>query len=128
MWNIVKTVKKGDYLYGVCYEHPKRNKYGYVLMHRLVMENVLNRLLTEEEVVHHMNGDGHDNRPENLEVMLMNDHSRHHAKKGRKFILCVCPNCGKNFYKEVRQIKSEFPKCSRKCNGEYSRKIQLGRI
>ena len=57
MWNIEKIVKKGDYLYAVVKEHPKATKHGYVLLHRVVMENHLNRLLNEDEVVHHRNKD-----------------------------------------------------------------------
>jgi len=52
---------------------------SYILEHRYVMEQVLGRYLeTDNEVVHHKNGDITDNRPENLEVMTMGEHSRYH--------------------------------------------------
>ena len=68
MWEIKKLIKKGDYLYCTVLEHPKATKHGYVLHHRIIMENYLGRLLSSEEVVHHINGDKLDNRIENLEL------------------------------------------------------------
>ena len=41
----------------------------------------------------------------------------------------VKPNIEYQLSKEKRQIKKgSIPKCSRKCNGEYVRKMQLGRL
>jgi hypothetical protein len=54
------------------------------LRHRLIMEQVLGRLLNSEEVVHHINGDDSDNRPVNLMVFPnTGSHSRYHAEKRR---------------------------------------------
>lgn len=53
MWKIEKIVKKGDYNYAVVKNHPHATKYGYVLHHRIVMENFLGRLLSPQEIVHH---------------------------------------------------------------------------
>ncbi len=36
-------------------------------------------LTDRSDEVHHRNGDGLDNRPENLEVMSCGEHRRHHA-------------------------------------------------
>lgn len=47
-------------------------------MHRVVMEESLGRKLLPGEIVHHINGDKHDNRPENLEVMSQSEHIKLH--------------------------------------------------
>jgi len=58
--------------------HPNRDKRGYILEHRLVMEHHLGRYLEDGEFIHHKNGIKTDNRLENLELMSS---SNKHAKK-----------------------------------------------
>lgn len=120
---IIKVVKKGDYDYALVKDHPNATSNGYVLYHRVVMENYLGRLLYSDEVVHHKDGNKHNNTIDNLEVLSNKEHSALHAKRGRAYVELVCKNCGKVFYREKRQIKKGRDAfCSRHCNGDYQRK------
>ena len=123
MFEIEKVVSKGDYLYAVCRTHPNRTKNNYVLLHRVVVENFLGRVLDRSEVVHHKNHDKKDNRLENLEVMSVSQHRKEHAKDApRKYLELVCPQCLCEFTRAANQIsvrKNVF--CSRSCTAKYTR-------
>lgn len=68
------------YIMRYCPNHPNRNEDNYVLEHRLVMEGLMNKILKEEEIVHHINEIKDDNRPENLLLTNRKEHINMHRK------------------------------------------------
>lgn len=129
-WKIEKIVSKGDYNYAIVREHPRANERGYVLHHRIVMENHLGRLLNRNEIVHHKNHDRKDNRIENLEVMDAKQHNTlHGSETPRKMCELICPWCKGTFIRWKNQTflqkGSGYTCCSRSCSGKLARYIQL---
>lgn len=130
MWNVEKIVSKGNYNYAKVPEHPSCTINGYVLEHRIVMENYLGRLLDENEVVHHLNDNKKHNNIENLELCLKGVHESYHGiKHGHKMAKLKCPECQKIFVRPKRQTflqkSSEYSCCNPSCRGKFNRYIQL---
>ena len=61
--------------------HPFCNAEGFVMEHRLVMEEHIGRHLNADEVVHHINHKRDDNRIENLLLMTFKEHAGLHMKE-----------------------------------------------
>lgn len=125
-WN--RTSTSAGYVVVHCPDHPHAWKgTGYVLAHRIVLEQKLGRLLQPHEVVHHKNGDKHDNSVENLELTTASEHTRHHRPNPNKAatVTLTCPQCDRRFKRRrgstnlvpSRPNKRTF--CSRRCNGLF---------
>lgn len=48
MWEIENIASKGDYNYALVKNHPNATAKGYVLHHRIIVENSLGRLLNSK--------------------------------------------------------------------------------
>lgn len=72
------------YLRSFSPEHPLSHRDGYVLEHRRVLFDAGVEIPSGWHV-HHRNGDKHDNRLENLQVLSPSRHSQHHAAKAETF-------------------------------------------
>lgn len=132
MWNIKKVINKGDYLYALVPEHPKATKNGYVLLHRVVIENHIGRILNSDEVVHHKDHNKKNNDISNLEILNRVYHVKLHGKeKGRQAVMLKCPWCGNMFVRWKNQThlqkKSKYncTCCSKTCRGKLYKEIQL---
>lgn len=89
--------------------------------HRYLIEQYLGRELTEDEVVHHKNGNKLDNRIENLEVMTKADHAKLHNQiyPDTK----ICRICGKEFTPSSVHRKRAVvcsDECKRRLNSKAS--------
>ena len=74
--NGTSRIKSGKYFLVYAPGHPHAKSKGHVYEHRYVVEKILGRFLETREHVHHIDGDGNNNEPDNLQVLISQDHSR----------------------------------------------------
>ena len=66
------------------------------LLHRHIMEKHIGRQLSKKEHVHHINGNGKDNRIENLAIININEHTQlHHPIR---YAECTIKGCNKKHF------------------------------
>lgn len=68
--------------YAVCYvpDHPNSHSDGYAMLHTVLMEIHIGRYLTDNEVVHHLDGNRNNNDINNLALMTRKEHQSMHMK------------------------------------------------
>ena len=102
----------------------------YVYEHRIKVERRLGRLLSSDEVVHHINGDKLDNRISNLEVLSNREHASHHGSLVPKAMTTlICDWCEEEFQRQTRHVKKGQTNffCCRSHQGSYFQKYQRNR-
>lgn len=130
-WKNSKRERKvsGGYVFIYVPKYPKANPEGYYPEHRLIMERSIGRLLSNDEIVHHINQNRGDNRIENLELQTMSKHVSFHNngiknpnwKGGVTYH--ACQQCKKSY-----RGKSKGKFCSKKCCDESFKKDKIEKI
>ena len=79
--DLINTKKDEGSGYRWIYSMHKREgkRKGWMAEHAMIAEWMAERQLKENEVVHHINFNKNDNRPENLKIMDKTEHSTYHA-------------------------------------------------
>lgn len=91
--------KLKEYIYLHRPNHPNCTKDGYVMEHRLVMEESVGRFLRWDEVVHHKNGDTLDNRIDNLQLCTRGEHTTEHYEAAAREVEAL---------KRVEELETEL--------------------
>jgi len=125
LFTIISTCKGGGYCYARTEpRHPKANAKGCYPLHRVLMENMLGRLLEPYEDVHHKDHDKFNNDVSNLEVLPHATHAATHHPKAT-LMQVSCGNCGEIISLKPHQYRVRTKRarqgeltCSHKCSGQ----------
>lgn len=98
---------------------------------KYLMECHLNRYLTEDETVDHIDSNSLNNNINNLRVLSRKEHCENDVHRN-KDIVVKCTYCGKEFIIKGSMLHNRNRKdrhqtgyfCSKQCSGKYGAKIQ----
>ena len=77
-WKGGRRIKSNGYVELYMTSHPKANKRKCIYEHQYVAEQMIGRLLKDNEVVHHIDRNKSNNDPSNLVIMTKQEHSQLH--------------------------------------------------
>ena len=78
-WKGGRNIDSDGYVRLYLPDHPSSGKDGYVLEHRLTIEEKIGRRLKDNEHVHHKDDNRQNNDSDNLEILSIGGHMRYHA-------------------------------------------------
>jgi len=126
-WKGGRRVNSAGYVEVFLPGHHRARGNGYVFEHILVAEKTLGRKLTDDEEVHHKDGNKKNNSPDNLQVLTKSQHTiLHNKSKPRHGKYLVCPVCGKEFYTKASHVQKRTT-CSIECASELFRRYYTGK-
>lgn len=97
---------------------------------KYLMEQHLGRPLGADDTVDHWDSNVDNNDLDNLRVMPRGEHSSDDTRRVKN-VKFQCALCKKDFERSPRLVRDKAKKnkagpfCSRRCAGQYSRKVQL---
>lgn len=101
---------------------------------RYLYEKYYDVRLNQDQVVHHIDGDFHNNNINNLKLMNRKTHHGFHSKLNTKSdIELKCVWCGKTFFIKGSSMRNRNrrcagPFCSRSCSGKYGAELRNKKI
>ncbi len=116
-------INAGQYILIYAPKHPHAKGKGHILEHRYIMEKHLQRFLNTDEHIHHKNGEGKDNRIENLKIISPSDHRKLHYK--REDIINGIKALNK--YAASIKLPRDKIKCACGCRNDLINRDQKGR-
>lgn len=118
-------MKNGDYILVIAPDNYPGKKYRnrYCYEHHLIYWQHYGIVPNENEIIHHKDGNKHNNDINNLVLITKKEHDSYHNRlRKHHWILLKCPTCNKLFtlpYRQshiVKKYKASY--CSKECSNK----------